>query len=159
MLDGKELRRQVKDHMGPVFEANGFKYKYEGKGSTWMKPIEDGEYFIGIGLFMDTRVKDAPEFRMTLFLDSIDISDIRAYRHSGWPPKEIMNRLGIKVSLAAKILSGGYDAWIPFPKVDNPDPKVWEDYASYLLENLYKRIPKGKKWVKKTHRWEYKLKD
>lgn len=156
MLDSKELRKQVKDHMGPIFESNGFKYKFEGKGNTWMKPIEGGEYFIGIGLFIDARLKEKPEFRFTLFFDNEDIRDIRAYRHSGWPPKRILEQLGIKVSLFSKLMGGSSDAWIPFPTKTNISNKTWEDYANHLMNELNEKIPKAKKWIKKTHQWEYK---
>lgn len=145
--------------MGTVFEDRGFKYKYEGKGSTWIKPIDNGEYVIGIGLFIDTRQKSNPEFRITLFVDSEDIRDIRAYRYSGWPPKRIMEKMEIRPKLLDKLISFGYDAWIPFPENNDIKPSVWVEYAESLLHDLYKKVPVGKRWVKKTHRWTYKEND
>lgn len=155
MLDTKKFRKQVKDFMGPVFEKEGFKYKYEGSAPTWIKNIENGDYHIGIGLFIDSRVKTKPEYRLTLFVDMDDIRDIRAYSHSGWPPKSIEKRLGIKVSLINRVFSGGYDAWIPVPDDSLITPAILEEYAEYLVKDLYSKVEKGKKWVRKTHRWEY----
>lgn len=155
MLSAPELRKIVKSTMGPVFEKQGFKYKYEGKGSTWSKLVEGGTYEIGIGLFMDARNKLKPEFRFTLFVDPEDIRDIRAYSHSGWPPKKILKELDIKVSLIDRILGASYDAWIPFPKTDSLPQKTLEEYAHHLIHDLYGKIEKGKRVTKKTHRWEY----
>lgn len=156
MLDAKELRLQIKQHMGTVFEKNGFKSKNNGKRSIiWEKMIDDGEFFVGIAFSMDTRDSHNPEFRMELRFDPEDIRDIRSYSYAGWPPKGIRKGLGIKVSILDRVLSGGYDAWIPFPRNLAASPATWEDYARFLVEDLEKRIPTGKRVTKKTHRWEY----
>ncbi len=122
---------------------------------TWIKTIENGDYRIGIGLFIDNRIKSKPEFRFNLYVDPEDTRDIRAYSHAGWPPKEVMKSLGISVTVFTKLASGGYDAWIPFPNVKTLDGNVLQSYAKHLLDDLDRRIEKGKRWTKKTHRWEY----
>lgn len=155
MVDKSIFRRQVKKYMEPVFLENGFRVNKQGRGSEWAKLIEDGEYCIGIGFFTYLRDKTKPAYRFQLLLDPEDVCDMRAYSHSGWPPATILKSLGIHVGLGDRLLSMGYDAWIPWPTNAEPEPKVFQEYAEYLIKDLYSRIEKGKKWTTKTHRWEY----
>lgn len=155
MLEANDFRQIVKNTMGPVFETSGYEYNKKLKDMRWIKKTDDCEYQVGIGFFIDMKNPDPAtrEFRFTIFVDPKDIYDIRAYWHNGWPPKNVMKKLGIKPSVWERFISMGYDAWIPFPSQNYQDTNIWKEYAEYLMQDLDKKLPKAKREVKKTHRW------
>lgn len=155
MLDPKSLRSTFIKVMGPIFESEGL-VKEDSNSNLWQKTLSKEGIIIGIGFTIDARDAAKPVFSFTLYVDTANLRDVRAYSHSGWPPKRILKALGIKASPLTKILSGGYDAWVQFPKETNLNTDILAEYAEYLVIDLYKRIDKGKRWVAKTHQWEYK---
>jgi len=139
--------------MGPVFEAKGFEYSKDPKDMRWLKIADDRKTHIAIGFELDLRIIDNKLYTFTLYVDPYDIYDIRAYRHSGWPPKNIMKKLGIKPKFLDRYFwYSNYNAWIAFPSENLEDQEAWEEYANYLISDLHKRIPKGIRWTKKTHK-------
>lgn len=153
MLEAKDFKKLVKKYMGTVFEAEGFKYSKDSSDMRWIKKADDGKTYIAIGFEIDIRIIDNKLYTFTLYVDPYDIYDIRAYRHSGWPPKTIMKRLGIKPRfLDRHFWYSNYNAWIAFPSKNLDNPEAWEEYAQYLINDLYKKIPKGIIWTNKTHR-------
>lgn len=154
-MDVTTFRKQLISQFNAVLLADGYVGKRSGKGYTWSKLIDDGNFQIGLGFWIDKKSHSNPYFRIDQLLDTEDIHDIRAYSKSEWPPKDIRRSLGVRRSLADIVYGLGSDVWIPIPKLI-PNDKAFHRYALWLKCALESNIHAGKKVVQKTHKWESK---